>query len=192
MLVKLFSSRILILVLCLLTLFTKANCRLFYSIQDNFFEVDKSNFYRSKQLHHSDLRRYIKKFGIKTVINLRGKNEHRTWWQKEKKVTQECGAKLFDIPMSAKRFPYKKDLEFLLKLYDKAPKPIYVHCHGGSDRTGEAAALWKLIKQKKSKKEALKELSLKYGYIEFRAPKKRLFIKLWPEVLYGQKQFRVA
>jgi hypothetical protein len=47
------------------------------------------------------------------------------------------------------------------------------------DRSGEAAALWVLEEQGKPKKDALKHLSLKYGYLKFRRPKKHLLISIW-------------
>jgi len=158
----------------------KKSRHLFCSTQDNFYEVEKNTFYRSKQLTHKKLRYYIKKFGIKTIINLRGENTHRKWWRREKMVTEEFGVKFYNIPMSAYRNPKKRQISFLIDLYKTskmAPRPILVHCHGGADRTGEAAALWVLTQQKRSKSIALKQLSLKYGYIKWRAPLKRQFIK---------------
>jgi protein tyrosine/serine phosphatase len=87
--------------------------------------------------------------------------------------------------MSAHRIPEKKDLNFLFNLYKnkkKAPRPILIHCRGGADRTGEAAALWVITQQKKSKKIALKQLSLKYGHIRYKAPLKRRFVKLFTNI----------
>ena len=81
--------------------------------------------------------------------------------------------------MSARRLPHKKDLATLLNLYENAPRPILVHCHSGADRTGEAAALWILDQQKKRRKDALKQLRLKYGHLKFKRPSKRFFIKIW-------------
>ena len=156
------------------------NKRLFCATADNFYEVEKNIFYRSKQLTHKKLHHYINKFGIKTIINLRGKNEHRKWWRREKMVADSCGVKMYNIPMSAHRIPEKKHLNFLFYLYKNsqiAPRPILIHCNGGADRTGEAAALWVITQQKKSKKAALRQLSLKYGHIRWKAPLKRRFVK---------------
>lgn len=152
---------------------------LFSQPRDNFYEVEKDAFYRSRQLSPAKLAFYIKKFRIKTIINLRGKNEQDTWWQQEKEVTTRMGVSFYNIAMSARRFPYKKDLLFLLNLYKNAPRPILVHCNGGADRTGEASALWVLDQQEKSRKEALRQLTFRYGHVRWQSPKKRQFIKMW-------------
>jgi len=146
-----------------LTVFCKKKQRqqLFHCSNDNFHEVEKNILYRSKQLSPKKLRRYLKQFKIKSIINLRGKNEHAKWWKQEQQVAKELNVNFYNIPMSAKRFPHKKDLRFLLYLYDNANRPLLIHCRGGADRTGEAAALWILDQQKKHKNEALKQLSLK-------------------------------
>jgi molecular chaperone DnaJ len=157
----------------------KKSKKFFSSIQDNFHEIDKDKFFRSKQLSSRKLRYYIDRFNIKTVINLRGLNENSSWWKKENLTVKSCGAKLYNIRMSARELPNKKNILYLLNLYDKAEKPILIHCLGGSDRTGEAAALWVIDQQKKSKKVALRQLSLKYGHIKIKNRKKRAFIKMW-------------
>lgn len=94
-------------------------------------------------------------------------------------MLQKLSAQFYNINMSSRRLPHKKDLVRLLNIYKHAPRPILVHCKGGADRTGEAAALWVLDQQKKRKKDALKQLSIWYWHIRFKFPSKRFFIKLW-------------
>jgi len=148
-------------------------------LHDNFFEIQKNTFYRSKQLSPQKLLFYLKKFHIKTVINLRGKNPQKKWWQQEKDICQKNGVTLHDIAMDANQFPKKQNIVTLLNLYKNAPRPILVHCNGGSDRTGEAAALWVIEQQQKRSKEALKQLTFHYGHLRSKAPKKRTLIKNW-------------
>ncbi|MCK4517909.1 tyrosine-protein phosphatase, partial [Candidatus Babeliales bacterium] len=145
----------------------------FFCLSDNFFEVQKNTFYRSKQLSPNKLLFYLKKFNIKTVINLRGENKNKKWWGQEAETIRKHGAKLHNIAMNANQFPKKQNLLTLLDLYKKAPHPILVHCNGGADRTGEAAALWVLDQQNKRKKDALKQLTFKYGHIRSKTPAKR-------------------
>lgn len=146
---------------------------------DNFYAVEHGKLYRSAQLSARKCAYYIKKFQIKTIINLRGKNSTQDWWQKEKALARELGAQLFDIPMSACRFSSKHEITQLLALYDYAPKPILIHCYSGADRSGEAAALWALDQQGKNKREALRQLSFKYWHLRSRHPHKAQFINLW-------------
>lgn len=148
-------------------------------VLNNFHVVQPGVLYRSAQLSPQFLEVMIKKHNIKTIINLRGSNEHKHWWQKEKLLAEKLGVTLHNIRMTASQLPDKKNLLTLLKTYQNAQRPILIHCYSGADRTGEAAALWVLEQQKKDKKTALKQLSLRYGHLQFMYPAKRFFINLW-------------
>jgi len=144
---------------------------------DNFSVVQTGALYRSAQLSAHRLNDYIQNYGIKTIINLRGKHPEQRWWQKEQAVAKRNNVNLLNIPTSAKTMTSKKNICAILDAFDHAPRPILVHCQAGIDRTGEVAALWVLDQQKKSKTEARKQLSLWHGHI--RHPKKDLLIKIW-------------
>ena len=79
--------------------------------------------------------------------------------------------------MSAGRLPHREDLLKLLDIFETAPRPILIHCHGGADRTGEASAIYKLEYMAKTKKQALRQLTLWYMHLKPRFPAKRYFIK---------------
>ena len=145
----------------------------------NFHPVEEKKLYRSGQLSEKKLRKYIQKYKIKTIINLRGENKKSRWFKTEQRVTQEHNVKLVSIPMQARTLPSKENLLKLLDAYDTEKTPILIHCYNGTNRTGEAAALWFLYKQHKNKKEALKQLSSKYGYTEAQCPAKRFLISIW-------------
>lgn len=146
---------------------------------DNFHSVESGVCYRSAQLSPKHLVKYIKKYGIKTVINLRGENRLCDWWNAEKNVSKKFGVALFNLNFYANRYEKKEDLKALLDIYKTAQRPILIHCLSGVDRTGEAAALWILEQKGGCKKDALKHLSLRYGYFRFRRPKKYFLVKNW-------------
>lgn len=146
---------------------------------DNFHSVESGVFYRSGQVKPSHLAKYIKKHGIRSVINLRGENKECDWWKAEKMVAMNHGVKFYNLRFCAKVMESKKDIARLLYVFKEAPRPILVHCLSGADRTGEAAALWVLEQQHKDKKSALKQLSLRYGYLKFRHPDKYFLVKHW-------------
>lgn len=146
---------------------------------DNFHEIDPGLYYRSAQLSAKSLKKYISKYGIRSVINLRGASE-KDWYLEEKNAVEEQGASLYDISMSARRLPHREDLLKLLDLFENLEYPILVHCQGGADRTGEASAIYQMMYMGKDKKQALKMLSLKYHHLSWRMPAKKYFIKkLW-------------
>lgn len=150
-------------------------------VRYNFHEVVPGKFYRSAQLPPDALKWYANKYGIKTVINLRGERPDQNWWQGEKQATEECGLVWINIMMSTSCLPSKENLLKLLDAYAHAPRPILVHCRMGADRTGEACALWLLDQENKPKEEALEQLAAYYFHFSCFdcVYAKRLFIKMW-------------
>ncbi len=150
-----------------------------HQLLNNFYAVESGKLYRSGQLTPEWLAYYIKRYGIKSVINLRGEQPHELWWRNERQLTDSLGVTLYNIPMTSHELSTKKHLTTLLDLYDTAEQPILVHCHVGADRTGEAAALWKLERENKSKREALGQLSLMFRHRRKKHPAKRYLIHIW-------------
>lgn len=148
-------------------------------VTENFHTVEKNKLYRSAQLSPDALKKYVKKRHIKTVINLRGSHPNEHWWEQEKAVCANTQIKFCNISMSASSMPNRQNLIDLLQIYDTGPYPILIHCYGGADRTGEAAALWRLEKQGHSHKQATQELSPLYGHFKSRYPAKDFLIKIW-------------
>ena len=176
-----------------LSAFNKANRRELRDQMQNFHEVDQGSLYRSQQLLPEVLKSYIKRFGIKTLINLRGfGREETTWYEKEVAMTKEWGVVFHSISMSATVLSEKQHLIELLSIYDTAARPILVHCLGGADRTGEASALWVLEVQKKSKEEALKQLAITYGHRKLINSAKDFLIQIWRGREWLAKEYNPA
>jgi len=158
---------------------------------ENFHVVEPGQVYRSSQLSPERLDHYINEYKIKTIINLRGKSEHKAWWQQETKLAQKLGVAHFDIDMNARILTPEEKLKQLIILLLTAPRPMLIHCRAGSDRTGEAIAILELLNGK-STEAALKQLSLKYGHFYFIFPEKRRLIRdletIYPGILDQMKQ----
>ncbi len=125
------------------------------------------------------MRYYLRKYGIKTIVNLRGENPGQSWYEDEKRVAQEEGVLFYSIAMSAVRMTTKQELAQLLNIYANAPRPIYIHCQGGADRTGEAAAIWAIDQMGQNNSEALNQLGLQYGHRKYKNGAKDLLIQNW-------------
>ncbi|MBO3761111.1 dual specificity protein phosphatase family protein [Ciceribacter sp. L1K22] len=108
----------------------------------NFHEVLPGKFYRSAQLSPEALAGYIDRYGIATVINLRGENPQDQWYRDEMKAVQDRGAVYLNFRMSAKRELTMEESFRLVALMRDAKGPILVHCQGGADRTGFASVLY--------------------------------------------------
>lgn len=147
--------------------------------EDNFFAVEEGNLYRCRQLSGQRFAHYIDKFGIKTIINLRGVESRPTWWQEEIAVSRKKNVNHYDISMNAKVMTPKNQLLELLYIYDNAPRPILIHCKSGADRTGEAAAIWILDQMGRTNTEAARQLAVDFGHSPGRFPAKDFLIKIW-------------
>lgn len=108
----------------------------------NFHEVLPGRFYRSGQLSPDALSRYIDRYGIKTVINLRGAAPGRAWYDGEIAATRDHGADHLDFHISAGRRLTLDESLRLVALMRDAKAPVLVHCQGGSDRSGLASLLY--------------------------------------------------
>ena len=155
----------------------KQNQEIVHELWHNVHEVEAGKLYRTHQLDASTLAHFMKKYGIKTVINLRGQQPGVKWWQQEQAAVLAHGAQYFNLPMSAMAMTPKWILQKMLHIFDTAPQPIMIHCQGGADRTGEAAAIWRLEKMHGTKKQALADLSWRYGHIA--CPNKDKLIQMW-------------
>ena len=132
---------------------------IYVEIQGNFYTITPGEAYRSAQPGAKKLERYLKQYGIKSIINLRGKNPDKAWYQEELKVSKDSGAALYSVALSSKHPPDEKELKELIRIFNNAPRPVLIHCKRGADRTGLVAAMWKVFVDKEPKREAKKQLS---------------------------------
>lgn len=166
--------------------FTENNFQEAYKqiFEDNFYTVKKGRCYRSKQLSRDRLAHYAKTYGIKAIVSLREKSE-ADWYEEEVIAAQSLGLELVNIPFSVYEMPKKENVIKLIAFYYKHEhEPILIHCRAGVDRTGFAAALYLMIIDQLSKKEAIKQLIKKpiafwKGHYTFVFPELDRFMSEW-------------
>ncbi len=134
-------------------------------LSGNFHEVLPGQFYRSAQLSGERLGKEIDRYGIKTVINLRGENVGKGWYDDEIRATAAHGATHVDFRMSARRDLTPEKTQQLLTLLKTAEQPILVHCMSGADRTGLASVIFLQQVAGIDEEEAEWQLSPLYGHI---------------------------
>lgn len=122
----------------------------------NFYKVSDT-LYRGAQPTQEGFME-LKKMGIKTIINLRK-------FHTDEKLINGMGFNYVQIP-SATNIPDKeKYLKFLKIVRNPEMQPVFVHCNHGADRTGTAAALYRINIQGWDTEEAIRELQQGgYGY----------------------------
>ena len=138
----------------------------FYAF-DNFHVVVEERVYRSAQLTESKLKKILVKKKLKTIINLRGKNEGKKWYAKEKKIAEDNNIQYYSFRFVAHSLPNCTQLDALIEALKTAHRPLLLHCEGGADRTGFASALSLAIEKNSPLSELKQQFSLLYGVIPF-------------------------
>jgi hypothetical protein len=108
--------------------------------------------------------------GVRTVVNLELLNED------EQAFRQAAGAdtadreiglfRLRDSELTPKMAPTLEDnrIAWFLAIVSQQPKPIYVHCRDGQNRTGVMVAAYRMIEQGVSPDQAIKDMKGYDGY----------------------------
>ena len=142
-------------------------CGIWMGVQQligNFHTVVAGEFYRAARFDASEIAGFQKDYGIRTIINLRGTGKS-DWYKQEVAQSQALGINHLDFPLSASKELTQKEVEALIAMMRDAPKPILVHCRGGADRSGIAAALYLGAITKAGEYAAEWQLSPYYGHI---------------------------
>jgi hypothetical protein len=108
----------------------------------NFHWIVPGEAARASQAHFGRLGAFLRRHGIRALINLRGENLDLQWWQNETRVVRELGAAHFDVMLDSRKLPTRAMVARLFLAFDEAPQPFLLKCSGGQDRTGLAAALY--------------------------------------------------
>ncbi|MCJ7663211.1 MAG: dual specificity protein phosphatase family protein [Desulfobacterales bacterium] len=159
--------RIFIIALAVLLLPPASYFGVYMQVQGNFHPITAGEAYRSAKLDRDKLEYYVKKYNIKSIVNLLGEDPRKAWYREEIQVSAEHKIKHYDISLSATREPTEEDARQLVEIFQNAPRPVLIHCKGGSDRSGLVAAMWKVVVDKEPKSEARKQLSILYGHFPF-------------------------
>ena len=132
----------------------------------NQHEVVPGLLYRSAQLPAGEFVGLAKQVGLRTVINLRGENAGRDWYDDQLRAAREMDIGLINYRMSASHELTVAQMTELAHILRQAPKPLLIHCGSGSDRTGLACALF-LLEAGHSPEAVAYQLSLRYGHFPF-------------------------
>ncbi len=133
-------------------------------ITGNFAEVVPGALYRSNQPTALQVADYAKRYGIRTIVNLRGSSQGAAWYKDEVAAARGLGIKHVDFRMSATRALTLEETNTLVTLLRDAPKPILIHCKSGADRTGLAAVLYLNQIAGKTADAAERQLSIRFGH----------------------------
>ena len=128
----------------------------------NFHKVNKDIF-RSGQPDGDELDSLYTFDGLRSVLNLRGIDSDTN---KVKSVNRRRNGSLvlYNLPLETGNIT-ESDLVRLLTVMRDAPKPLLIHCWHGSNRTGCAAAAYRIVFENWQVEDAVNELMKpEYGH----------------------------
>lgn len=125
-----------------------------FFVEHNFINLFRLNFhrvsdecYRSAQPTMEQLERYSKKYGIKTIVNLKGENPSGAYFQFEKEKCEDLGLNLVNVSVYSRAIPTKDRIASAKRVFESVEYPIWMHCKAGADRTGIYATLYQYFRK---------------------------------------------
>ena len=122
---------------------------------ENLYKINDS-VYRGEQPTSAGMQS-LEQIGIKSVLNLRFFSSDRS--EIKNSGLTPCHERVNSWVMS------ETDVIDALRLLMNSPKPVYIHCKHGSDRTGTILASYRIVFENWSKEDAIAEmLKTEYGF----------------------------
>jgi protein tyrosine/serine phosphatase len=134
--------------------------RLIFSNRDM---VIPGKLYRSNHPTPMQLRQLTRRYGLTTVINLRGETQTGSY-HLSRDAAGKLGLAFHDLSFESRGAPHRERILRLHDIYRAMPGPGLLHCKSGADRAGLAAGLCVLF-EGGTASDALRQLSWRFGHI---------------------------
>ena len=134
----------------------------FRVLWDNWAEVVPGRLYRSNHPTPARLAAAMRRFQLRTVLNLRG---HRLCGSDalSREAAERLGLIHIDAPFESRGAPHRDRILRLAEIFRTMQEPTLMHCKSGADRAGLGAGLFLLMNGGTSQ-EALAQLSWRFGH----------------------------
>jgi protein tyrosine/serine phosphatase len=110
-------------------------------IWDHWDEVKRGILYRSGQLTSAQFTEAVKRYNLRTIINLQLPGEEMAT---ERALAARLGVDFVNLPMPGDGFGEEWQFREILKILDDEDRrPAVVHCARGTCRTGAAVAFYR-------------------------------------------------
>ena len=134
------------------------------AVYNNFYDLG-GGMYRSSQPSPRQIRKYQRRFGLRSIINLRGRHGYGSFFYEEE-TCRRLGIQLHNVKLYSRTPPTVVEIHAMRELFAKLEYPALLHCKSGADRAGIAAALYRILHLGHPVAAAMKELGWKYGHFK--------------------------
>ena len=131
----------------------------------NNFHVLGGGMYRSSQPSPRQIRRYKDRYGLKSIINLRGVHDYGSFLY-EDEVCAELSIALHNVKLYSRTPPSVEEVHAMDDLFRTIAYPALMHCKSGADRAGLGAALYRILRLGHPVGQAVSELDWRYGHFK--------------------------
>jgi protein tyrosine/serine phosphatase len=154
----------------------------------NWATVAPGRLYRCNHPTPGRLARAVRRFGLRSLINLRGATGNGSDALSRERAAR-LGLQFIDVPFSSGQAPTREQVFLLIAALRSAPPPVLLHCKSGADRSGFAAGVFVLMEGGTSAA-AFRQLSLRFGHVRrSRAGVLDAFFKRYARDAEGKKPF---
>ena len=94
----------------------------------------------------------LKKMGVKTIVCLRSVHS-------DKDLLVDSGLNYEEISFKTWHAENEDVVRFLKIVTDKSKQPVFFHCQHGADRTGTMCAIYRIVVESWTKKDAINEMT---------------------------------
>jgi protein tyrosine/serine phosphatase len=134
----------------------------FRVLWQNWAAVTPGRLYRSNHPTPARLAAATRRYGIRTLINLRGIRPCGSD-ALSRDAAERLGLQHIDAPFESRGAPHRDRILRLAEIYRSIEEPALIHCKSGADRAGLAAGLFLLLNGATAEK-ALGQLSWRFGH----------------------------
>jgi protein tyrosine/serine phosphatase len=130
---------------------------------DNFAPVVPGRVYRCNHPTPGRLAALKRRYGLRTVVNLRGQRRCGSD-ALSREAARQLGLAHIDMAFESRGAPHRERILRFHAIYTSMQTPALLHCKSGADRAGLAAGLVVLF-EGGTAREALRQLSLRFGHV---------------------------
>ena len=114
------------------------------AIPKRFAAVDSGRLYRSGEAAPAQLAHVARTYDLRTVLSLLNPDAPET--QAERQAAEELGLRWINVPLPGDGASTPADREEIKRVFaDPNAAPILVHCSAGTNRTGLAAGMYRML-----------------------------------------------